>query len=971
MVWKHVVKGVLGLALVGPALAAPPAVNQSSGPQATVAREVHRDVSRPMRDIIAELGQPQINDPGDRVIPNRLLDYSDLYPGLNLNGVLTPSQHQPLGVPAPTPTVSANGLRIGLGGGGVPPDTTGDVGPNHYFQWVNTSWALFDKTTGAIIGTFNGGNSFFSGFGGLCQTTNAGDPLVLFDDIAQRWVVSQFAFTSTTTAPWLQCVAVSTSSDPLGTYNRYAFSYPNFNDYGKMGVWVSSDGSQNAYAFTMHEFSAAGSFVGTSFALVERDKMLAGQSAQFVRVGGIDAYGALPFHLEGVNPMPSGACPVFVHFLPSGLGYRLWDMCVNWTNGTTSFVNNPTILNSQPYALGLTGIPQLSSTRRLDDFGSNTMYLAAVRAFGANGPTEAKGVITHTVDVGNDQGGTRWVQFGFSDPQPFATPNALFANGFENAAAAPEAANAFALSKRIIDQGTYAPDTTSRWMAGVNIDANGNIGLGYNASSAAINPEIRVTGRDRTDPAGVLRDEVTCTPPNTGAQTGLFSGRARWGDYSTMGVDPSDQCTFWFTGEYYATTSTSSWNTRMCAFKFPSCGQPDFEIESQPIARVNACGTSAAPTVLLRVGAYGSLASNVTLGTTGLPGGVSASFSPSSLPAGGVTTMTLTGANTLTAGAYNFSVTGTSGATTRTLAFGIDASTALAAVPGPSVPAANATGVVTRPTLQWAAVPGATSYFVQLASDSNFTTVVASGTVTGTSFTSSALLTVGQTYFWRVRSVNACGESAYSTTRQFTTGAPGSCPAGTTVNNVFTDDVSGDATAWVVVNTSGDAGTLWSKRIPPAGTGLTTRAWYAGNSTTTGDQRLTSPNIVLPAVSQSPILLGFDAYHQYETDGTNDCWDGALVEISTDGGASFVPLGNQRNLADPYLGVLSSGNPAQGSEGWCRQPVAGTAIRTWFLLDGYAGQTVQLRFRSTADSNTAGTAPNGWAIDNIAVQSCQ
>ncbi|MGE4070626.1 MAG: hypothetical protein AB7E72_05570 [Lysobacterales bacterium] len=959
--------------ITSPLWAVPPGA-PAQGVDVYSAREIKRDVSRPMRDIVAEMGPARVAEPGEDVIPNEIRSFAELYPALDFGpGELMPAQRSPNGLTTPSPTLTVNGISTA---GSVPPDTTGDAGPNHYFQWVNTRWALFDKTTGAMVSGPTAGSSFFSGFGGVCQTTNRGDPLVLFDDIAQRWVVSQFAFNSTSTAPFVQCVAVSTTADPLGTYNRYAFQYPQFNDYGKMGVWVTNDGTQNAYLFTMHEFNSALSFQGTSFALVERDKVLAGQSAQFVRVGGINAFGALPMHLEGVNPMPDRACPVFVHFSATGTGYRLWDMCVDWGNGSTSFTDTPTFVGTGSFALGLNGIPQLSSVQRLDDFGGNLMYLAAIRAFGANGPSEAKAVITHSVNVGNDQAATRWVEFGLSDPQPFAPPLLdLFADGFEGAAPPSiEGGNGpVKLAKRLVDEGTFAPDQTSRWMGGINIDANGNIGLGYNASSAAINPQVRLTGRERNDPAGTMRNEVTATPPNTGAQTGSFGNppRPRWGDYATMGVDPVDQCTFWFTNEYYPVTSNSSWSTRIAKFKFPSCGQPDFELETQPQTRIQACGTAGDQPTLVRVGAYGTLAANVNLSATGLPGGVTASFSPNSLPAGGVANWMLNGASGIAPGAYTVTLSGTSGALTRTRQLGLDVSAALSAAPTLNLPGAGATNVVVRPTLQWAASAGATRYEIDIASDAAFTNIVDSGTTTGTSYSSGVLLNVGQTYHWRVRGVNACGVGLNSATRSFTTGAPGTCPSGTTANTVFSDDVSGDGTAWVVTNISGDAGALWAKTTPPAGTGLATRAWYAQNSASTADQRLTSPTIVLPAISQSPIVLGFDAFHAYETDGASDCWDGGFVEISTNGGASFTPLGNARNLADAYPGVLSSGNPAQGSQAWCRQPTPGASVRTYFLLDGFAGQSVQLRFRSTADSNTTGAAPNGWAIDNIAVQGCQ
>ena len=486
-------------------------------------RSIHNDTSRPLREILAEQQPPGPVNPGSNIIPNIILDFDQVFtiPQSQQPG---PFQSRLGGTPGPVPSVAFNGLRIGFGGGGVPPDTTGDVSPTHYFQWVNTSWAVFNKSTGAVLnpgGTPSAGNTFFAGFGGLCQTTNRGDPLVLWDDQAQRWVVSQFAFTAIATAPWLQCVAVSTTSDPLGSYHRYAFSYPVFNDYGKMGIWRTADGGQNAYLLTMHEFNAASSFVGESFAAVERDKMLVGQPAQFIRVGGINTFGALPFHMEGIHPAPAGACPVFAHFSPAGDGYLLWDFCINWTAGTATFNPEPTLLTGTPFTPGLAGIPQNSAqtSLRLDDFDGNSMYIAAMRTFPSTGPREAVAALTHAVDVGSDRAGAAWVQFGIrSGGQP--SSNELLRDGFEDGGTGGAPVVATPMVKRIIDQGTYAPGDQHRWMGSISIDQNGNLGMGYNVASSSLNPEIRVAARKRTDPPGTFRDEQNCSPTGTGAQTG-------------------------------------------------------------------------------------------------------------------------------------------------------------------------------------------------------------------------------------------------------------------------------------------------------------------------------------------------------------------------------------------------------------------------------------------------------------------
>ncbi len=926
----------------------------------TVAREMARDTSRPLREIIAELPPPEPSEPGLIVVPNIFLDLDDFFENVPSDG---PGQVQdsPSGTPMPPIGLAVDGMNRNFGGGGVPPDTTGDVGPDHFFQWVNTSFALFDKTTGLIDGVPLPGNTLWSGFGGLCQNTNNGDPLVLWDDQAQRWIVSQFAFTSTSSPPWLQCVAVSTSADPLGSYHRYAFDYSafGFNDYGKMGVWTTTDGGQNAYLFTMHEFVSL-SFVGASFAVVERDRMLNGESAQFIRFGGLDAFGALPFHVEGDFPLEANTCPTFVHFSFTSPAYRIWEMCVDWDAGTADFDSNPAIVESEPFTLGLSGIPQMDSTTRLDDFGSNSMYLAVIRGFGPTGPSEAQAVINHAVDVGMDQAGARWVHFGIPMGQG-GNPGLDFGDGFETFFAPPEP------QVRIIDHGTYAPDGDSRWMGGINMDKSANIALGYNVSSETLNPEIRIAGRLRTDPPGVLRDEAQCSPTGTGAQTGLFGGRARWGDYATMAVDPDNQCTFWFTNEYYTTTSTSTWNTRICSIEFPTCGDADFVLETIPSARIPVCGSDAVAQV--RPGEFGTLGENVILGQGSVPGGVSLTFGSTSVAAGEATDVSVVGSAGLADGDYSATVNGTAAGLNRSTDILFGVSTMAPVQPVLDAPAPGATGILIRPTYAWSGAPTANEFFIEVAEDVGFTQIVESATVVGNSYTSGVLLDSLTTYHWRVTPQNYCGSGTVSAPSSFTTGVPGDCPAGTSPAILFSDDIQDDSVPWITENFIGGANTLWNKEIPPAGTGLLTRAWWADNSSVTSDQRLISPSIALP-VGQSPVIVAWDTYHQYETDGDVNCWDGGFVEINVNGGGWF-PLGNARNLADPYPGQLSSGNPAAGEFGWCRQPAGGNSVESIFLLDEFAGQNVQIRFRSTSDSNTVGPSPAGWGVDNVLVQSCE
>jgi hypothetical protein len=956
---------------VSPAIAAPETQVQ------TEVKIVPAVSSRALRDTLAALPQ----EPGvkpDAVlqpVPNQLLKFSDFRP-LVFNP--TRAVQPPLNVPAPAPALNYLGLRSGQPnvGGFFPPDTTADVSDVHILQMVNVGWALFSKTTGATVSGPNPGNSFWQSFpaGNNCRDNNDGDPIVMWDKVASRWVVSQFSVE----APYSQCFAVSKSSDPLGEYWLYEFVYPNFNDYGKMGLWVTEDGTQNAYLLTMHEFQneTGGPFVGSSFAAVERDKMLAGQPAKFIRTLGGN-FGMVPLHLDSAQKLPSGACPAFVHFDFSGTGYRFWDYCLNWAANTATIpVVAGSFVASEPFSIGLSTDPvQRDANVPLDSFDGNTMYRPAVIAFGSNGPTAAYAVVTHTVNAGTaaaPKAGARWVQFELFRTPRLGNPNALFADGFESIlGTAP-------LEKRVLQQGVISPDASGRFMTAGAMDQNGNVAVGFTASGpnlpTGINPEVRYTARRFSDPAGTMMEEQSCTPngvngPYTG---GTQAGRPsrRWGDYSMVMIDPSDRCTFYVTNEYSQAGSPNSWATRVCSFKFDDCGSGNFLLET-PAERVKIC-TANPRTASVRAVGLGNFTATIALSSSGFPAGITPSFSPSSITAGGQSAITLGGVASAAAGVYSGTVTGTSGALVRNATVNYEVATALPAAINLLTPV-NASGVaLTRETFTWSSAGAAgTEYLIEIARDAAFTQIFETARVTTTSFTNTRAFALSTQYFWRVTPFNACGAGNVSATNSFTTiTSVTSCPAGTTSTVVFSDDVSGSAVPWVVSQDSGPASSQWARVVPPTGTGFTTQSWYAGNSAVTADQFLTSPAITVPA--SGLVLFGFDAYTQYETvepTGPN-CWDGGSVEISVGAGA-FEPLGNARNLANPYLGRRDAQATAPGTEAWCVQATPGAPVRTVFSLNDYRGQSVRLRYRSTADTNTVGPVPNGMAVDNVQVLGCQ
>ena len=427
--------------------------------------------------------------------------------------------------------------------GVLPPDTNGDVGPNHYMQWVNLSFAIYSKT-GALLYGPAAGNTLWSGFGGACQTSNDGDPIVQYDHLADRWMVSQFALPNYPSGPFYQCIAVSQTSDPTGAWYRYAFLISNtkLNDYPHFGIWP------DGYYMSINQF-AGNSWGGAGAVAFERNKMLQGLPAQAVY---FDLYsidpnlgGMLPADLDG--PAPAVGTPnVFAQMDDDAYGYspdqlRLYNFHVDWATPSNSTFTQSDVLSTASFDANMCNgsrncIPQKGTRRRkLDAIADRLMYRLQYRNFGSYQTI----VANHTVDAGGDHAGIRWYELRNTG------------SGWS-----------------IFQQGTFAPDSTHRWMGSVAMDQSGNIGLGYSASSNNIYPSIWYTGRLAGDPAGQMTQGEGTIMDGTGYQSHSAS---RWGDYSSLSVDP-DGCTFWFTSEYIQTSGSAPWQTRIGSFQLPGCG---------------------------------------------------------------------------------------------------------------------------------------------------------------------------------------------------------------------------------------------------------------------------------------------------------------------------------------------------------------------------------------------------------------
>ena len=498
-------------------------------------QSVKHDKSKPLRDIPpgdapqwsvpVEMPEPKGGEGGKKTAPRPQL------PDGALQDSFTGNKNAPLAAAPLAPSPAKNFPGLTNRNGVYPPDPSGDVGPNHYVQMVNSSIQIFDKNGNTLYGPTNN-NTIWSGFGGACQTRNDGDPVVLYDQLADRWLVSQF----TSASPYGECIAISQTGDPTGAWYRYFFQFSTtvFYDYPHLGVWP------DGYYMGANRFTQL--YQGPAAVVFDRAKMLLGQPATYQAFNVSSSYGTLlPSDLDGATLPPAGAPNVFAAKANNAI--NLWKFKVNWATPSSSTFTGPTTLTTAAFNNLCTTtrscIPQPGTTVRLDGIGDRLMFRLAYRNLG----THESLVASHSVNAASSgtQAGVRWY----------------------------EMRNVTAGTPSIYQQGTYAPDATNRWMSSIAMDKSGNIGVVYSAASSSVYPSIRYTGRLATDPLGTMPQGESTLIAGSGSQTGTAS---RWGDYAQMAVDPTDDCTFWMTHEYVATTGSANWTTRIGAFKFPGCG---------------------------------------------------------------------------------------------------------------------------------------------------------------------------------------------------------------------------------------------------------------------------------------------------------------------------------------------------------------------------------------------------------------
>ncbi|MEO5558037.1 MAG: S8 family serine peptidase, partial [Dokdonella sp.] len=448
-------------------------------------------------------------------------------------------------------------------------------------------------------------------------------------------------------------------------------------------------------------------------------------------------------------------------------------------------------------------------------------------------------------------------------------------------------------------------------------------------------------------PAGTIGDvTITVTATNIAGDGVPGAGDATDQDFALVCSNCSQSTTF--------TLATASHAAEMCV------------------------GTDFTSTI--NVGSIQSFVDPVTLALTGAPAGATSGVTPTSIVPGNSATVSVTDSASVVAGDYAMTLTGTSGSIVKTLDFDLTYATFAPAIPTLGTPADGAGNVSQTPTLTWEPSAQASSYRVEVATDEAFATIIATATVTDTAWTVATSLNSNTQYYWRVTAINACGESlAASADRIFgdgfddtalppiefssafvTLALPGDCSIGTTQQVIWSDDIETGAAGWTH---SGTADTWVVGSTAHGGT----HAWQANNAASVTDQRLVTPSVVLPT-DLSALSLAFWNQQSIES-STTGCWDGAIIEISTNAGSTWTQIGGSALLTDPYNGLVSSSfaNPLGGSQAWCGNPQ--TYLNSVVDLTAYAGQTVQFGFRLANDSSVGRPNP-GWAIDDVKVAGC-
>jgi hypothetical protein len=454
--------------------------------------------------------------------------------------------------PAPALVVGFDGLGAGFEGpqGKVaarnPSDNSLGVGPNEIVQIVNSRLAIFTRKgakypeTGKPLFGPVVTNTLFAGFGGPCEQQVSGDAVVRYDQLANRWLFVLPIFRKPAgqqNAPYGMCYAVSASPDPMGIYYRYEFKRPLFPDYPRPAIWP------DGYYLPS---SSGDTVIQKQLCAADRAKMLLGLAAdeQCEIIDGVSFLNAAD--IDG-RRLPPGGMPEIVmaaggtqlHQVFEDDGIYAWKFAVNWMDPSRTRLSGPEKIAVAPYHFLCNGqitkcVPQPGTDIRLDAQGDKLMQRLVYRNFGRYQSI----VASQSVDTKAGGGGVRWYEFRLDRDS----------------------------SPQLFQQGTYAPDGGYRWLPGIAMDRKGDIGIGYSFGDASRYPGQRFAARLAGDTMGEMTVHEAILAEGEASQTNTL----RWEDFTTLDVDPSDDCTFWYVGDYFR-KGDESYSTRIGAWRLPGC----------------------------------------------------------------------------------------------------------------------------------------------------------------------------------------------------------------------------------------------------------------------------------------------------------------------------------------------------------------------------------------------------------------
>lgn len=500
-----------------------PGFSQNGSQKPIVIKANYFDISPPLKDMILQNTTKADLTWREDIVKNRL---NVVNPNMEKNDLFfaDPIRQSAFGTTTSDTTIQ-NFEGVGFSGS-LPPDTDGDVSTDFYMQIVNLRYKVFNKSGVGVFGPFN--NS--SVFNGLPNNSNDGDGIVLWDENAGRWLFSQFSLPNYPNGPFYQNVAISQTNDPTGSWYRYQFTFSIMPDYPKLSVW------QDAYYMTIRRFaSGSGSWLGPAAVAFDRNKMLVGDPSAAMVMFNLPSTSEGPLALDCDSDFPPAGTPNNVSYLVSSPPQlNMYEFHVDWSNTNNSTFNLTTSVPLTTFSVFGNGgnfIPQPGTSQKLDAFSrKGLMFRMPYRKF--NGYSSA--VACFTVNVAG-KAGIRWMEIRNTG------------SGWT-----------------LYQEGTYAPDAANyRWMPSIAMDSSGNIALGYSISSTSLYPSIRYTGRLAGDALGTMTLAEKGITNGGGSQT---DNSGRWGDYSCMSVDPSAPGTFWYTNQYYSSTSGASWQTRVASF---------------------------------------------------------------------------------------------------------------------------------------------------------------------------------------------------------------------------------------------------------------------------------------------------------------------------------------------------------------------------------------------------------------------